>query len=277
VADIVPGDHGTGAGESGQPPPPPGLPSLPRTLAIAFTAAGAIVAAATAIGFFVASFNKSGSSLLEITLAFFAAGCIAIVIGSVWYRYRGKEVTIPVGTVTGGAFLALALGAGIGYIARQPVNVATGAPQRQGVPTATSTATSGLSFRSPQNGARVKQCLQVSGNGSIPPGMVLWIVVVPDISATPEQYWLESRAVPSGRNSWAAESKISIGPPDSSGVTAYIYAVLLDKQWSDYFEASSADYQPSLYAPLQPPHSGAVVGPVTVTRVAEPSGASCSP
>ena len=227
-----------------------------------------MVAAATAIGFFVESFNKSGSSLLEVTLAVSAAGCAVIAIGSVWYVYRKKEVTILVGTVTGGAVLTVALGAGIGYIARQPVNVSTGAPQ---------IATSGLSFRSPQDGARVKECLQVSGAGSIPSGMVLWIVVVPDISATPESYWLESRAVPSGRNSWAAESKISIGPPDSSGVTAYIYAVLLDKQWSDYFEASSADAKPILYAPLQPPHSGAVVGPVTVTRVAEPSGASCSP
>lgn len=140
--------------------------------------------------------------------------------------------------------------------------------------TSTSTSTSTIAFLDPQNGAQVKECPKIDGTGRIPPNMGLWIIVVPDIAATPKAYWIESQAKSTGSDSWSAASPVSIGPPDESGRNAYIYAVLLDKDWSAYFAKSTADAQ--LWATLLPPHSSPAAGPVTVTRVAEPSGASCN-
>ena len=144
----------------------------------------------------------------------------------------------------------------------------------RGTSTSTSTSTSTIAFLDPQNGAQVKECPKIDGTGRIPPNMGLWIVVVPDIAATPKAYWIESQAKATGPDSWSEASPVSIGPPDESGLNAYIYAVLLDKDWSTYFAKSTAGAQ--LWATVLPPHSSPASGPVTVTRVAEPSGASCN-
>jgi len=148
------------------------------------------------------------------------------------------------------------------------------AESRGGPPPSTSTSTSTIAFLDPQNGAQVKECPKIDGTGKIPPSMGLWIIVVPDIAATPKLYWIESQAKANGPDSWSTASPVSIGPPDENGLNAYIYAVLLDKDWSAYFAKSTADAQ--LWATLLPPHSSPAAGPVTVTRVAEPSGASCN-
>jgi hypothetical protein len=147
------------------------------------------------------------------------------------------------------------------------------AESRGGPSPSTSTSTSTVAFLDPQNGAQVMECPKIDGTGRVPPNMALWIIVVPDIAATPKLYWIESQAKASGPDSWSAASAVSIGPPDENDRNAYIYAILLDKDWSAYFAKINPDAQ--LWATLLPPHNSPAAGPVTVTRVAEPSGASC--
>lgn len=134
--------------------------------------------------------------------------------------------------------------------------------------------TSRIAILHPQDGAQVKQCPMIDGTGSIPPNMGLWIVVVPDAVAATKAYWIESQAKADTPDSWSATSPVSIGARGIHGVSADIYAVLLDRHWSAYFAKSSADA--AFWARLLPPHRIPAAGPVTVTRVAEPSGASCT-
>jgi hypothetical protein len=141
--------------------------------------------------------------------------------------------------------------------------------------------TSTIAILHPQNGALVKECPKIDGTGTIPPNMGLWFIVVPDAAAKPKAYWIEAQAKRNGPDSWSAASPASIGPPDANRVDAYIYAVLIDGRWSTYFAKSTAAFakstaEPKLWATLLPPHNTPAAGPVTVTRVAEPSGASCN-
>lgn len=130
-----------------------------------------------------------------------------------------------------------------------------------------------IAFLRPQNGDHVKQCPVIEGSGQIPSNKGLWIIVVPDSTANPKQYWIESPAKMDGPDHWSASDPVSIDSPKSNGVDAYIYAVLLDKKWSDYFAASSAEG--NFTAQSLPPTETTAAGPVTVTRVAEPGGQSC--
>lgn len=138
-----------------------------------------------------------------------------------------------------------------------------------------SPAKSGIAFLRPQNGDNVKQCPAIEGSGRIPAGKGLWIIVVPDTAEQPKHYWIGSQAKMDGPDHWSVVHPVSIDDPDSHGLNAYVYAVLIDKKWSQYFAASTADG--NFYAQYLPPTETAVAGPVTVTRVAEPGGRSCSP
>ena len=137
-----------------------------------------------------------------------------------------------------------------------------------------STAKSRIAFLRPQDGDHVKQCPAIEGTGQIPADKGLWIVVVPDTAAQPRQYWIESPAEMDGPDHWTASGPVSIDKPKVSGVSAYIYAVLIDKGWSDYFTKSTAGGDFS--AQSLPPSGTTVAGPVTVTRVSEPGGQSCN-
>jgi hypothetical protein len=126
---------------------------------------------------------------------------------------------------------------------------------------------SGISFLDPQPGDHVKQCPRIDGVGAIPPGDGLWIIVVPDVSTVPRSYWIEAQAKSDGPDHWTAADSVSIGNPSTNGINADIYAVLVDKKWSDYFGVSTAEG--TLSATSLPPTSAAgTIGPVTITRVA---------
>jgi hypothetical protein len=138
----------------------------------------------------------------------------------------------------------------------------------------TSSATeSQITFLQPATGADVKRCPAVGGSGQIPADEGLWIIVVPDIAAKHKHYWIESPAKMDGPDHWSATNPVYIGSANTAGVDADIYAVLLDKNLSDYFAASSAEG--NLSARSLPPTATIVAGPVTVTRVADPGGKSC--
>lgn len=133
-------------------------------------------------------------------------------------------------------------------------------------PTATpSLAANSIVIQDPRSGAKVKQCPQISGTGKIPVGYGLWIIVVPDTSQQSRQYWIESSASADGPDHWSATSSISIGSPNTSKTNAYIYAVLINRQWSGYLAHSTVEG--SFWAKSLPPNI-AVAGPVNVTRVA---------
>jgi hypothetical protein len=120
-------------------------------------------------------------------------------------------------------------------------------------------------IQTPRSGDKVKQCPQIGGAGHIPAGYGLWIVVVPDISQQPRQYWIESSAAPDGPDHWSATSSVSIGAPATSKTNAYIYAILISQQWSSYLAHSTVEG--NFWAKSLPP-TIAVAGPVTVTRTA---------
>jgi hypothetical protein len=132
-----------------------------------------------------------------------------------------------------------------------------------------------IRFLQPQNDEQVKRCPVIDGSGQIPADEGLWIIVVPDPTAKHEQYWIESPAKMDGPEHWSATERVYIDSTNSIGVNAYIYAVLLDKKWSDYFAASSAEG--NLSARSLPPTATIVAGPVSVMRVADPGGQSCHP
>lgn len=132
---------------------------------------------------------------------------------------------------------------------------------------------SDITFQEPQDGDRVRQCPIVEGYGQIPAGETLWIVVVPDTSEQPRQYWIESRAKMDGPDHWHAVDAVSIDTPKTSGVNASIYAILLDRRWGAYFSSSTAEG--NFYASSLPPTDSSVAAPMTVTRVADPGGKSC--
>ena len=70
-----------------------------------------------------------------------------------------------------------------------------------------------IRFVDPQSGELVKQCPRIDGTGNIPAGYGLWIIVVPDTSMQPKQYWIESQAKAKGADFWAAAESVSIGDP----------------------------------------------------------------
>jgi hypothetical protein len=124
-----------------------------------------------------------------------------------------------------------------------------------------------IGFLDPQPGELVKQCPRIDGFGVIPPGDGLWIIVVPDTNTAPTSYWIEAQAKSDGPDLWTAADSVSIGNPSTKGINADIYAVLIDKKWSDYFAVSSAEGNFSATS-LPPTTAAGVIGPVTITRVA---------
>jgi len=126
-------------------------------------------------------------------------------------------------------------------------------------------------FLRPQDGSLVKECPPVTGSGQIPADMGLWIVVVPDTSEKPKQYWIESQAKMDGPGHWSAISPVYIDARNSNGVKAQVYAILLNQDWSNYLAASTSPG--GFFATQLPP--GSVIGPVNLVRVADPRGASC--
>ena len=82
----------------------------------------------------------------------------------------------------------------------------------------------------------------------------------------PKQYWIGGQATADGTNFWTANSSVSIDNANTSGLNADLYAVVLDKQWSDYFAVSSAEG--NFHATILPPTiKDGVIGPITVTRI----------
>jgi hypothetical protein len=123
-----------------------------------------------------------------------------------------------------------------------------------------------MAFRDPQQGARIKQCPRIDGTGNIPPGMGLWIIVLPKTTLYPKQYWIGGEAHPDGTGFWSVNSSVSIDDRNTRNVTAEIYAVLLDKGWSNYFAKSVAEGY--FWSSVLPPVSNErIIGPVTVTRI----------
>lgn len=82
----------------------------------------------------------------------------------------------------------------------------------------------------------------------------------------PQQYWIGAQATADGPGFWSVNSSVSIDNASTSGVDADLYAVILDKQWSDYFALSSAEGNFDATA-LPPTVKGGVIGPITVTRI----------
>ena len=125
----------------------------------------------------------------------------------------------------------------------------------------------GIRFLDPQPGGLVKQCPRIDGTGRIPAGYGLWIIVVPDTSMKPKQYWIEAQAKPAAPGYWAAAESVSIDSPSvRKPINADLYAVLVDRKWSNYLATSSATGNFSA-ASLPPSVVGGVIGPITVTRV----------
>lgn len=124
-----------------------------------------------------------------------------------------------------------------------------------------------INFLDPQPGDFVKQCPRIDGTGRIPAGYGLWIIVVPDTSMQPKQYWIESQAKAQRPDYWTAVESVSIdGRAVKKPISADIYAVLLDQEWSNYFAVSSATGNFSATS-LPPTASRGIIGPVPVTRV----------
>ena len=177
-------------------------------------------------------------------------------------RYQSIGVAAATAVVTVTAFSVLVAGWVTPSASPQPSH-----------PSESSSAQGNITFQEPQDGDHVEECPKVvEGYGQIPAGKRLWIVVVPDVSEPPKQYWIESEAKSDGPDHWIAASAVSISGPDDSGV-AYIYAVLLDKQWAQYFSFGNA--KENFYSSSLPPTDSPIAGPLTVIRIAEPGGKSC--
>lgn len=123
-----------------------------------------------------------------------------------------------------------------------------------------------ISFLDPQSGQSVKQCPRIDGMGKIPSGYGLWIIVIPNTNMSPKLYWIESQAKNEGPDYWIATDSVSIDGPATAGLNADVYAVLIDRKWSNYFAVSSANGSFSATS-LPPTVAGGIIGPVTVTRV----------
>ena len=125
----------------------------------------------------------------------------------------------------------------------------------------------GIRFLDPQPGGLVKQCPRIDGTEGMPAGYGLWIIVVPDTVMKPKQYWIEAQAKPAAPGYWAAAESVSIDSPSvRKPINADLYAVLVDRKWSNYLATSSATGNFSA-ASLPPSVVGGVIGPITVTRV----------
>lgn len=186
-------------------------------------------------------------------------------------RYQAIGLAAAAAAVTVTALSGLAAGWAAPSASPQP-SQPSASPQPSH-PSESPSAQGNIVFQEPQRGDHVLECLKVvEGYGQIPPGKSLWIIVAPDASEAPRQYWIESEARNDSPDHWIATSAVSISAPDDSGA-AYIYAVLLDKQWSQYF--SSGDAKAMFYSSSLPPTDSPVAGPLTVIRIAEPSGKSC--
>lgn len=129
----------------------------------------------------------------------------------------------------------------------------------------------------PTDGAQVTACTPVKMSGDVPDDRELWVFVGFDstrpTAPSDVQYWVTDQAVrQAGYASWVAD-RVGIGGSEKAGLKAQIFAVLLPKEWSDYFKAGNAQGQ--LHSPKFPP--GAIVSrPVDVIRDADPGKASCN-
>jgi hypothetical protein len=186
-------------------------------------------------------------------------------------RYQAIGVAAGNAAVTVAALVGLAVGSAAPSASPLPSRLsASPLPSR---PSESPSAQGNITFQEPQDGDRVLECLKaVEGYGQIPAGKGLWIIVVPDASEPPLEYWIESEAINDSPDHWITTSAVSISIADDSGV-ANIYAVLIDKQWSQYFSSSNADAM--FHSSSLPPTDSPVTGPLTVIRIAEPSGKSC--
>jgi hypothetical protein len=135
-----------------------------------------------------------------------------------------------------------------------------------------SSQTIDIQFLEPSIGDHVAQCPHVSGIGDIPTDTGLWIVVVPNILDDPPAYWIGARAKTDRTHHWSIVEALSIGAPNLDNAKAELFAVLVDREWSDYLAASSA--HGNLESSRQLP-GRVVAGPLSITRIAEPNDKSC--
>jgi hypothetical protein len=94
-----------------------GAPSLNTVLKRTFTGIAAVVAVLAGIAVFTAPFAKSGSELIAISLASLAVITLAGTGLAAIYTYRRRNVTVRLGFLTAVAIMAVAIGAGAGYLA----------------------------------------------------------------------------------------------------------------------------------------------------------------
>jgi hypothetical protein len=132
---------------------------------------------------------------------------------------------------------------------------------------------SAIAFDEPRNGDQIKQCPKIEGTGIIPAGKGLWIVVVANSAERPKQYWLVSPAEMDGPDHWSTAHAASVGDPGMQGEKSEIYAVLIEKTWSDFFTKSNV--AGAFSAQGLPPTADVIAGPVEVSRVADPHSQSC--
>ena len=234
-------------------------------LPIVASLATAIASCVLAIVAFVALHGKQQEIGL-IALAFVVP--IFVVFLPVSRRFRGWPIAGPLLISLLCGTLALA---GFGWWNSSHQVTGVGQPRsegsRKGANSQPQIPALHIRFQDPQPGGLVKQCPRIDGTGTIPAGYGLWIIVVPDTSMQPKQYWIESQAKAEGPDYWAAAESISIdGPSIKKPISADVYAVLLDRKWSDYFAVSSATGSFSATS-LPPTVAGGVIGPVTVARV----------
>jgi len=239
--------------------------SDPSVLAAGGTAIATLVLA------IVALFALPGIRLqaIVVLLAFVLPLVLGLLVAAIWKKRRW-----PIGgLLLIGLFAGLFAIAGFGWWDSYQNHHVAGAATKptpghslRSSSTPLPAASSGIRFLDPQPGDLVKQCPRIDGAGVIPQGYGLWIIVVPNTNMVPKMYWIESQAKSDGPDHWTATDSVSIDKPSTTGINADIYAVLIDKKWSDYFAVSSANGNFSATS-LPPSSVGGGFGPVTVTRV----------
>lgn len=138
-------------------------------------------------------------------------------------------------------------------------------------------ATPPVSIVFPTDGALVSACTPVKMSGDVPAGRELWVFVgfaATKPTAQPDmEYWVTDHAVQqAGYASWLAD-RVGVGGTERAGLKAQIFAVLVPKEWSEYFEQGNA--QGKWHSLKFPP--GAIVSrPVDVVRTADPGKVSCA-
>jgi hypothetical protein len=186
------------------------------------------------------------------------------------WRWPVQYVVVPITTaLIAAAATYLALTKSNDHTNSQPTPVASGtASASPGV----GQVAANIKFAYPHPNQRVPQCPRIDGSGTIPSGMKLWIIVIPNTKVDPNDYWFGAVATPDGPNRWQARS-VSIGELRSVGFHAQLFAVLMDAQWADYLD-HALGAAGRLDASSLPPGS-TVAGPVHVIRAKDTPRPSC--